>query len=209
MTHNNKHQARNEAGNSIEPAHTKNLPPPVPDDVARVWARRAKELAKEPPVEAAGETVKLLVFWLNGERYGIDVFNVREIHPLQQLTPVPRTPNFSAGVFNARGRILSVIDLRAFLGLPASTGHKPDHGKIITVTNTASGVTTDSFEIGLLADDVADVVTLFKDTIEPPLTTHTGLQNEYLQGVTPDLLAVLNLNALLNDKRLIIQEEMV
>ena len=64
-------------------------------------------------------------------------------------------------------------------------------------------------EIGILADEVADVNTIFKEDIEPSLTTHTDARTEYTMGVTRDLLVVIELTALLNDKRLIIQEELI
>ena len=182
-----------------------------PAELAEVWARRAYELAQEPPAPATGRTLDLLVFWLGKERYGIEVTNVREIHPLEQLTPVPRTPNFVAGVFSARGRILSVIDLCAFFDLPAIG--LSDQTKIIVASNstTANSQYTDGqmLEVGILADEVADVTTIFKDDIQPPLTTHTGVRAEYIQGITSDLLVVLNLDALLTDKRVIIQEELL
>jgi purine-binding chemotaxis protein CheW len=179
--------------------------------LAHVWARRAYELAKEPPPEVTGETLDLLVFWMGSEQYGIEVSNVREIFPAQQLTPVPRTPNFVAGVFSARGRIISVIDLRAFLGLSRSGGNKPekpdkDQAKIIVVTN--NDFTAAHIEVGILVEEVTDVVTLFEKDIEPPLTTHTGAHPEYLRGITADMLAVLNLDAILNDKQLIVSEEL-
>jgi purine-binding chemotaxis protein CheW len=175
--------------------------------LANIWARRAYVLAEEPPVESTGQTVDLLVFKLGNERYGLEVSNAREIYPLEQLTAVPRTPDFVAGVFNARGRILSVINLRAFLGLP-ETGFS-DQTKIIVVTNTDPNSETAYMEIGLLADEVVDVVTLYREAIEPPLTAHTGSRAEYIQGVTADLLVVLDLNALLSDEHLIVQEELI
>jgi len=182
-------------------------------ELARVWARRAYELAKEPPPAVTGQTLDLLVFWLGRERYGIEVSNVCEIFPVQQLTPVPRTPDFVAGVFSARGRIISVIDLRAFLGLSGSGGNgteKPEinQAKIIVVNNTDLTSITAQMEVGILVKEVTDVVTIFKEDIEPPLITQTGACSEYLQGVTADMLGVLNLNALLNDKQLIVSEEL-
>jgi len=209
MTQTNASNNSRQAGhNNSEPLQNQTLPPPA--ELATILARRARELAKEPPVESAGQTIKLLVFRLGDERYGVDVTNVREIHPLEQLTSVPRTPNFSAGVFSARGRILSVIDLRAFLGLPVSAD-QPGRGaeKIIAVTNTDPISEAANLEVGILADEVTDVITIFKDNIEPPLTTHSGIQTEFLHGITSDLLVVLNLNALLSDKRLIVFEEIV
>lgn len=183
-------------------------------ELAQIWARRAYQLAEAPPAPVTGQTLDLLVFWLGPERYGLEVSNVREIFPVQQLTPVPRTPNFVAGVFSARGRIISVIDLRAFFGLASAAGNgtgKPEmnQAKIIVVTNTDLSSTTAYLEVGILVDEVSDVVTIFKEDIEPPLITHTGTHFEHLRGITTDMLVVLNLNALLNDKRLIIFEELL
>ena len=173
-----------------------------PAELTEIWARRAYKLAEEPPAPATGHTVNLLVFWLGSERFGIEVGNVREIYPLEQLTPVPRAPSFVAGVFSARGRIISVIDLRAFLGLP-TTGLS-DQTKIIVVTNTDQ-----TLEMGILADEVSDVVAVFREDIEPPLITQASVLSEHLQGITADMLVVLNLNALLSDQRLIVQEEIM
>lgn len=212
--------ARPQRAKPRPPAQTGPLPPnllPQEDDLspaqlAEIWARRAQALAQEPPEEVSGQTSALLVFQLNGERYGVDVANVREIHPLEQLTLVPRTPDFVAGVFSARGRILSVIDLRAFLGLPPRTNGRDHTGavqaKIVVVANTDATSETTQMEIGLLTDEVTDVYTVFNTAIEPPLTTQAGLRAHYIRGVTADLLVVLDLNALLGDKQLIIKDEL-
>lgn len=196
----------------VDPATTaESVDPAV---LAEVWARRAQALAEAPPVAATGQTVNLLIFWLGHERYGIEVTHVREIYPLEQLTPVPRTPNFVAGVFSARGRILSVIDLRAFLGLTPHTSVKEarrasDQAKIMVVANTHPTSELAHLEVGLLADEVTEVVTVFKDDLEPALTTQAGSRDDYIQGITADMLIALNLNALLNDKRLIVHEELM
>lgn len=166
-------------------------------------------------MEAIGQTLDLLVFLLNGERYGLEVAHVREIYPLEQLTPVPRTPNFVAGVFSARGRLISVIDLRAFLALPPSGLGLPILSSTSLPELQGSGrasqtkivvVATADLEIGLLADEVADVLTIFKDELEPMLTTQLGGHAEFAQGIAPGMLLVLNLNNLLSDKRLIVHE---
>lgn len=174
------------------------------DELAEIWARRAYVLAEPPPVETIGQTLDLLVFRLNGEQYGLEVTHVREIYPLEQLTPVPRTPDFVAGIFSARGRLISVIDLRAFLGLPNPLASSPQarreqQTKIIVVAAA-------DLEIGLLADEVTDVITIFKDDLEPALTTQLGSQTEFIQGIAPGMRVVLNLNNLLTNKRLIVHE---
>ncbi|MCI0395703.1 MAG: chemotaxis protein CheW [Chloroflexi bacterium] len=173
-----------------------------PEELAQIWARRAYALAELPPAENQGQTLDLLALVLGGERYAVEVRHVREIYSLEQITPVPRTPSFVVGVFSARGRLLSVIDLRAFLGLPklGLSGSR----KIVAVTAGDAHL-----EVGLLADAVVDVLTVFEDDVESGLVSQAGAQTEYIRGVAPGMLAVLNLNALLNDKRLIVHEEVI
>ena|SRR5688572_8630562 len=177
-----------------------------PAELAEIWARRAYNLAEPPPAEASGQTLDLLVFGLSGERYGLEVAHVREIYPLEQLTRVPRTPNFVVGIFSARGRLISVIDLRLFLGLPSSLDAgrkgKASETKIIVVA-------TDDLEVGLLADDVSEVLTVFKDELEPALTSQMGNRTESTLGIGPGMLVALNLKELLSDKRLIVSEELL
>ena len=177
-----------------------------PAELAEIWARRAYNLAEPPPAEASGQTLDLLVFRLGGERYGLEVAHVREIYPLEQLTRVPRTPNFVVGIFSARGRLISVIDLRLFLGLPSSLDEgrkgRASETKIIVVA-------TDDLEVGLLADDVSEVLTVFKDELEPALTSQMGNRTESTLGLAPGMLDALNLKELLSDKRLIVSEELL
>jgi purine-binding chemotaxis protein CheW len=177
-----------------------------PAKLAEIWARRAYNLAEPPPVETTGQTLEVLVCLLSGERYGLEVTHVREIYPLGHLTPVPRTPDFVVGVFSARGRLISVIDLRIFLGLPTSSVNEGSKGgaesKIVVVTS-------EDLEVGLLTDEVADVLTIFKDNLEPALTSQVSSRAEFTQGIAPGMLVVLNLTALLSDKRLIGHEELL
>lgn len=185
--------------------------PLSPTELAEIWARRAYSLAQEPPPTVTGQTVTLLILRLNSERYGIDVTHVHEIYPREQLTPVPRTPSFVAGVFSARGRILSVIDLRTFFGLPSPHGRgqaEINQTKIIVVANTDTTSETTQIEVGLLVDEVIDVQTVFIEEIEAPLTTQDGIHAHHIRGVTSNLLVVLDLNALLSDKQLVIKDEL-
>ena len=170
------------------------------EELQEIWAKRAYALAETPTVEATGQTLDLLVFLLNNEHYGLEVIHVREIYPLQQITVVPRTPDFVVGVFSARGRLISIVDLRAFFGL--STLTLSDDSKVIVV---AIG----DVEVGFLTDNVVEVLSIFKDDLEPPLASQLGSHADFAQGIAPGMLVVLDLKTLLQDKRLIIQEEII
>jgi len=63
------------------------------------------------------DELQLVVFDLSDEGYGVDISAVREIIRLQEITQVPRTPEFVEGVINLRGKVIPVIDLRKRFGL--------------------------------------------------------------------------------------------
>ena len=169
------------------------------EKVDQILEQRAFDLARLPEDIAASETLNLLLFQLNGGQYAIEVTQVREIFPLQPLTSVPRTPDFVVGIFSARGRLISVVDLGIILGLSASTV-APDT-KIVVVAN-------EELEIGFLADKVEDVTTIFADSMEPALSNQTSAQAHFTRGISAGFTAVLDLEAILHDSRLIINEEL-
>ena len=62
---------------------------------------------------------KMVTFSLAGKEYGIDIMSVKEIAKAGRFTYVPNAAPFVRGVYNLRGDIISVIDLRIFFHLPA------------------------------------------------------------------------------------------
>ncbi|MCL4262358.1 MAG: chemotaxis protein CheW [Anaerolineae bacterium] len=170
-----------------------------PVQVAAILARRAQELAKPLEETTQGRLLHLLAFQLGRERYAIDVAHVLEIYAPQPITLVPRTPDFVVGIFNARGRFLSVIDLPVVLGLPGRS--QPATCQIVVVQ--VAGI-----EVGFLADVVEDVLMLFDVEIEPPLTAVSDDMAPFIRGVAPGLRAILDLNTLFHHKRLIVYEEL-
>jgi chemotaxis signal transduction protein len=62
---------------------------------------------------------KMITFSLAGKEYGVDIMNVKEIAKAGRFTYVPNALPFVRGVYNLRGDIISVIDLRIFFHLPA------------------------------------------------------------------------------------------
>lgn len=57
----------------------------------------------------------LLVFQLGASRYTIDAHAVVEVVPLLQLEPIAHAPAYAAGLFNFRGELVPVIDLRGLV----------------------------------------------------------------------------------------------
>jgi purine-binding chemotaxis protein CheW len=137
-------------------------------------------------------------FVLAEERYAIESRHVRDVYPLEQLTPVPCTPAFVLGIVNLHGEILSVIDIKKFFGLP-------DRG--LTDLNKVIVLESDSMRFGILADLIVGVHPISVADIQPSLPTLTGIREEYLRGVTPERTVILDAEALLADKNIVVQEQ--
>ncbi len=177
---------------------TQNGEAPGPEEARKILRERARLLAREPLAAAPADERQVVEFLLAGERYAVEAALVREVHALGDLTPVPSTPPFIAGVFNLRGRIISVIDLKRLFDLP-ERGFG-DLNKVIIVQS-------ESMEFGLLADAILGVRNMSMDQLQPPLPTLTGIRQEYLKGIAADGEIVLDGEKLLSDRRLVISEE--
>ena len=107
-------------------------------------------------------TVKYLTFELGGETYGIEIFKVNEIIRTTAVTRVPRTPKFLRGVTNLRGKIVPVVDMRLKFGLEP----KEDTARTCTIVVELGSVNDQT--LGLVVDEVSEVIDIGKDQIEPP-----------------------------------------
>lgn len=167
------------------------------DKMKKILEERARALTKSTEVQT-GESMQLVVFTLANETYGIATDYVREVQPLRQVSPVPCTPDFVVGVINIRGSIYSVIDIRSFFGV-----HKQD----ITELTKVILVSAAGLDVGILADDVKGATSIPLAEIKAALAAQSAAKDEFVQGVTKDMLIILNLEALLKDERLIVHQE--
>lgn len=172
---------------------------PSPEEVRRILRDRAQALAK-PSEETATptEVLDLLVFSLARERYGIEAAHVLEVVPFRELTPVPCTPPFVLGVVNHRGRILPVLDFRRLFELPGQEA--PEGSRVVAVE--AGGVT-----FGIFADAVAGTVRVGVPEIASPPASLAGSRQAFVRGVTTEMVAVLDLEALAQDPQITVNEE--
>lgn len=172
---------------------------PSAEETKRVLRARAQALAREPAqAEADGEHIEVVEFRLAHERYGVESRYVREVYPLENLTPLPCTPAFVLGIVNVRGEILSVIDIKKFFGLPE---------KGLTDLNKIIVFRSGNMFFGILADAVAGVRRIPVSGIQPSLPTLTGIRAEYLKGVTPERTVILDAEKLLTDEKIVVQEQ--
>jgi len=124
--------------------------------------------------------------------YAVREVFVTELERVPKVTPVPRVPAWVRGVTSLRGDILSVIDMRVFLGLEASSSQS---ARMLVVR-----LLNEDFATGLLVDGVDRIVSMSPDQITPPESSLEGPLAPYLTGmceIEERRVAVLDLDQLL------------
>ena len=171
---------------------------PTAGETQRILKERAQALARESGQAEAAEHIEVVEFLLAHERYAIESCYVREVYPLENLTPLPCTPAFVRGIVNLRGEILSVIDIKKFFDLPE---------KGLTDLNKVIVLESEDMVFGILVDAILGVRDMPVAEIQPSLPTLTGIRSDYLQGVTAERVVILDAEKLLNDEKLIVHEQ--
>ncbi len=158
--------------------------------------RRARLLArrKEAP-RAAGEDLLAVEIVLASERYAVECAYVREVQTLRDLTPLPGTPPWIAGVVNVRGEILSVTDLRRLFALREKG--LPEQTKLVVLEGEGRA-------FGVVADTVVGTRSVPLSSIAPPPPTIDGPGRSFLRGVAADGLIVLDALRILTDPSLVV-----
>jgi len=124
------------------------------------------------------ETRQYLTFKLGNEVFAIDVAKVREVLDLTNITAIPRTPDFMAGVINLRGNVVPVVDLR--LCFEMSKTESSNNTCILVVEVLLDGEST---IIGALADSVEEVIDLEPDQIQPAPRIGTHIRTNFIRGM--------------------------
>ncbi len=132
--------------------------------------------------------IEYVTVTLDDQIFGLPIARVQDVFIPDRLTRVPLAPPQIAGVLNLRGRIVTVIDMRRRLGLPARDGKIPA---------IAVGIELKGESYGLLVDAVGEVMKLAKDACEvKPVNLDAGLA-EVTAGVyrlDGQLLVVLDID---------------
>ena len=147
--------------------------------------------------ENGEEGLQVVAYRAGGTEFGADIRDVREIIKLDALTAIPGASTHVEGVINVRGKMLSVLDIRRFWGLPG----KPPEGICPCIVVRAAPL-----EFALLTDNVLELAAFPLHAITPPVAAGVGL--EHIQGVSPEGVVIIDVESLVRDRRLIVHEEL-
>lgn len=132
-------------------------------------------MAEQGAAEVLAE--KFLTFRLANEVYGIGILKVQEIMGMMPVTRVPKMPGYVRGVVNLRGRIIPVIDLSRRFGLTTAEDTEVTCIIVVQVAGTRS------VTVGLIVDEVREVVNIVDDQIEPVPDLGVAIDSSLIQGM--------------------------
>ncbi len=141
---------------------------------------------------------RYLTFVLKGRPYGLPIDTVRGINQVNEITPVPQTPEFVIGVINLRGKVIPVVDLRLKFGLEYTPYNRET---CIIVIEGEHG------QIGMVVDQVSEVVDFIEENIEA--SPQMGEKMNFVLGmgkvderviILIDIVSALSKEAMLGQK---------
>lgn len=148
--------------------------------------------------KSSNQTRQFCTFRSAQRLFGVEVTDVKEIHPVVKFTPVFHASEAVRGIVNIRGQVHLVIDLRVLLGFESR--ETDDLSQIILFKPHVG----ESF--GILVDDIGDVAKTDENQIEETGKDGTVRDKSFrrftdlIEGVCKlktELLVVLNSGALL------------
>lgn len=159
-------------------------------DVNRLLAQSRKDGDAENNTDELvnSEVQQLVSFMLDEVEYGVDILCVHEILRFPDITRLPNTPDFIKGVINLRGNVIPVVDVRIRFGFPV--GEVTDLTRIIVIE-------TNGKQVGLLVDNVHQVVRIPMTSIDPPSDLITGMSEDFISGIgrlKDRLIVILNMS---------------
>lgn len=113
------------------------------------------------------------VLCVSNHNFVIEISNIREVAPLPKITKVPNVNESFIGVFNLRGEIYSILDLRALLGLETVA---------LTEDSMVAIIEHESVAFGVIVDKVIGVMAIDESKIEIPTREMSPRFIQYLSG---------------------------
>ena len=139
-------------------------------DLTRIPATRLSRRGSE-----TAPLREFLMFVVGGELFGIELTGIKEILSPPPITPVPRSSREVLGVCSVRGLLVTVLCLRRKLRLAETSSGRRSR---ILLTTSPAGET-----VGLLVDEVRQVVRLQASEIEAAASTLGSDASEHVVGV--------------------------
>ena len=132
---------------------------------------------------------------MDKEWFGISIAMVENIVRLQRITRVPGSEFYIKGVINLRGKVVPVMSLRLKMGMEEGEEQRTNRIIILKI---------DGDEIGVIVDEVREVVTIPDEDVEKVYSESSQANAAYLLGVgklNENLISLLDMYEVLGVKQ--------
>ncbi|MFO7849444.1 MAG: chemotaxis protein CheW [Spirochaetia bacterium] len=136
----------------------------------------SEDVKKEEAEKVENIDYKMVTFSLAGKDYGIDIMKVKEISKANRFTHVPNAAPYVRGVYNLRGDIISIIDLRVMFNIPAQKKENQTLENMIILR-------LEDYLIGVIVDSIDKVVGINSEDIQPPHPIFGDINIKFIKGV--------------------------
>lgn len=173
--------------------------PDATDEERAVFHTRAHNLMQVVENLEAAERIPLSIIELGEERFGVGLEVVREFSHLRRVTIIPCCPPHIAGNMNLRGDILTLVDIRGLLNIPAGS-----------VAAEVMVIESGELSIGVPVDKVLEVIYLQPADIAHLTAAAHEERNEYCKGVArygEGVVSILDMQKILAKGGLEVEEE--
>lgn len=117
---------------------------------------------------------QLVVFTLGSEEYAVNISFAEEIIRIPSLTKMPNTPPFLEGVFNLRGKVIPVFDLKKKFNLGLTE---------IGIDSRLLILSLGEMKAGIIVDDVSEVMRISAQSMESLDNEIVGISQNTVEGV--------------------------
>ena len=137
---------------------------------------------------------QFIVVKIGSEQYGIDISYVDNIVRMQKITRVPKAQTYFKGIINLRGEIVPVMSIRTRMDLEPDVF--TDVTRIIILKLEEHGV------LGLIVDEVKEVVTLGPDEIDKVAYDARNSKSNFINDVGKhgeELISLFDTNSIIDE----------
>ena len=100
-------------------------------------------------IDHSDDIVQLVGFIIGEEEYAVPILSIQEIIKPISWTRVPQTPKYILGVFNLRGSVIPLIDLRVKFGLGAKNHNEETRFFVLKEGDDVAGFVIDRLTMAL------------------------------------------------------------
>lgn len=172
------------------------------EDVYKILKQRAASLSKEKSRSLSNQLKNdsYFVFMMGTDLFAMNMNDIEEIHEINEVTPIPNTPEFVLGMTNLRGKIISVLDIKSFIKTKSVVSYDREKSAFFVIK-------TDKFTCSFIVSEIVEkreVPTADISSIGSESKKDNYVSQSFKMGRRN--VGILNIKKLLNNEQFIIDK---